>query len=82
VIPGWNEALVLMKPGAKWQLFIPPQLAYDMRPPPGIPPGALLLFDVEVVSVKPAAALAPSGTTSPVPQSHRAVPPLSPTPNQ
>ena len=58
VIPGWNEALQLMKPGAKWRLFIPPQLAYDLRPPPGsgIPPGSMLLFDVELLSVKPAAA--------------------------
>ena len=31
VIKGWQEALVLMKPGAKWQLFIPPELAYGVR---------------------------------------------------
>jgi FKBP-type peptidyl-prolyl cis-trans isomerase len=54
VIHGWTEALQLMKPGAKYQLFIPPQLAYDLQPPPGsgIPPGSLLLFDVELLSVK------------------------------
>jgi FKBP-type peptidyl-prolyl cis-trans isomerase FklB len=51
VIKGWQEALVLMKPGAKWQLFIPPELAYDTKSPPSIPPGSLLLFDVELVSV-------------------------------
>jgi FKBP-type peptidyl-prolyl cis-trans isomerase len=54
VIPGWTEALQLMKPGAKYQLFIPPQLAYDLRSPPAIPAGSMLLFDVELVSVKPA----------------------------
>lgn len=32
VIPGWQEALVLMKPGAKWQLFVPPELAYGSGP--------------------------------------------------
>ena len=53
VIPGWTEALQLMKPGAKYQLFIPPQLAYDLRSPPSIPAGSLLIFDVELVSVKP-----------------------------
>jgi FKBP-type peptidyl-prolyl cis-trans isomerase FklB len=54
LIPGWTEALLLMKPGAKWQLFVPPKLAYDERPPgPPIPPGALLVFDVELVSIKP-----------------------------
>ena len=51
VIKGWQEALVLMKPGAKWQLFIPPELAYDVNSRPPIPPGSLLLFDVELVSV-------------------------------
>jgi len=51
VIKGWQEALVLMKPGAKWQLFIPPELAYDTKSPPSIPPGSLLVFDVELVSV-------------------------------
>ena len=64
VIPGWTEALQLMKPGAKYQLFIPPQLAYDMRSRPPIPPGAMLLFDVELVSVK---AGAPANPATPAP---------------
>jgi FKBP-type peptidyl-prolyl cis-trans isomerase FklB len=60
VIPGWQEALVLMKPGAKYQLFIPPKLAYDLDSPPTIPPGSMLIFDVDLVGVKPpAAATAP-----------------------
>jgi FKBP-type peptidyl-prolyl cis-trans isomerase len=53
VIKGWQEALVLMKPGAKWTLFVPPELAYDASPRPGIPAGSLLTFDVELLSVKP-----------------------------
>jgi len=65
VIPGWTEALQLMKPGAKWRLFIPPQLAYDMRSRPPIPPGSALLFDVELMSVKPAAAAAPPVAAQP-----------------
>jgi FKBP-type peptidyl-prolyl cis-trans isomerase FklB len=52
VIPGWQEALVLMKPGSKWQLFVPPELAYGTNPKPGIPGGSLLIFDVELLSVK------------------------------
>jgi FKBP-type peptidyl-prolyl cis-trans isomerase len=55
VIPGWQEALVLMKPGAKYQLWIPPKLAYDLDSPPTIPPGSMLVFDVELLSVAPAA---------------------------
>jgi FKBP-type peptidyl-prolyl cis-trans isomerase len=60
VIPGWQEALALMKPGAKYQLWIPPKLAYDLESPPSIPPGSMLIFDVELVSIKPAGA-APAG---------------------
>jgi len=65
VIKGWQEALVLMRPGSKYELFVPPDLAYGNSPRPGIPAGSLLIFDVEVVSVKapetpPAAATGPS----------------------
>jgi FKBP-type peptidyl-prolyl cis-trans isomerase len=62
VIKGWQEALVMMKPGAKWQLFVPPDLAYGKQPRPGIPGGSLLVFDVELLSVKaaPTAAAAPA----------------------
>ena len=54
VIKGWQEALLLMKPGAKYQLFVPPELGYGMDARPGIPPGSLLVFDVELISVLPA----------------------------
>jgi FKBP-type peptidyl-prolyl cis-trans isomerase len=54
VIKGWQEALLLMKPGSKVELYIPPQLAYDQNSPPPIPPGSLLKFDVELISVRPA----------------------------
>jgi FKBP-type peptidyl-prolyl cis-trans isomerase len=66
VIKGWQEALVLMKPGAKWQLFVPPDLGYGTSPKPGIPAGSLLIFDVELLSVKPsAAAAAPPAAPAP-----------------
>jgi FKBP-type peptidyl-prolyl cis-trans isomerase FklB len=70
VIPGWTEALQLMKPGAKYQLFIPPQLAYDLRSRPPIPPGSMLIFDVELLSSKvpaPAAANPTPPPTTPAP---------------
>lgn len=54
IIKGWQEALVLMKPGAKWQLWIPADLAYGNSPRPGIPAGSTLAFEVELVSATPA----------------------------
>lgn len=64
VIKGWQEALVLMKPGAKWQLFIPPELAYGQRGQPKIPPNSLLIFEVNLISAQAAGApaKAPPGT--------------------
>jgi FKBP-type peptidyl-prolyl cis-trans isomerase FklB len=70
VIKGWQEALVLMKPGAKWQLFIPPELAYGPRGQGKIPPNSLLIFELNVISADAAGAppKAPPGTPPPVKQ--------------
>ena len=51
-IRGWSEALQLMKEGSKWQLFIPPDLAYGERVVSRIPPNSTLLFEVELISIK------------------------------
>ena len=52
VIKGWREALLLMKQGAKWELYIPPELAYGKRGNgKAIPPNSALIYDVELVSI-------------------------------
>ncbi|HWJ27699.1 MAG TPA: FKBP-type peptidyl-prolyl cis-trans isomerase, partial [Flavisolibacter sp.] len=53
VIPGWTEALQLMPVGSKYKLYIPYQLAYGMNDNGPIPGGSLLIFEVELLNVKP-----------------------------
>ena len=69
VIKGWREALPLMKEGAKWELYIPPDLAYGPRSPRKmIPPNSALVYEVELLSVEEA----------PPPPTRRMGPPVPP----
>jgi FK506-binding protein 4/5 len=57
LVEGWNEALGFMTPGARWKLTVPPSLGYgESGAPPRIPPGATLIFDMELISVSRAPA--------------------------
>jgi FKBP-type peptidyl-prolyl cis-trans isomerase FklB len=60
VFKGWQEAFLKMKPGAKWQLFIPPELGYGNNPPPSIPPGAVLVYEIELLRIDAAPVIDPS----------------------
>lgn len=52
VIPAWKEALALMKEGSKWQLFVPSSLGYGQRRNGRIGPNSVLIFEIELVSIK------------------------------
>jgi FKBP-type peptidyl-prolyl cis-trans isomerase FkpA len=54
VIPGWTEGLKNIKKGGKIKLVIPPDLAYGKTGVPGIPANSTLVFDVELLDIKPA----------------------------
>jgi FKBP-type peptidyl-prolyl cis-trans isomerase FklB len=92
VIKGWTEALQLMPVGSKWELYIPPSLAYGEQGTNGGPigPNATLVFDVELLSIQqkpepkpvPPIMTSPDGQTKtqPVPQSQPSTPPPSQAP--
>lgn len=70
VLKGWQEALLAMPEGAKWQLFVPPDLGYGANPPPQVPPGSLLIYELELLRI---------GSVAPAPAAARGPPP---TPSQ
>jgi len=53
VIQGWDQILQLMRPGDKWLVIVPPELAYGRRGnAPSVPGYATLVFDIEVLGIK------------------------------
>jgi FKBP-type peptidyl-prolyl cis-trans isomerase len=75
VIPGWQEALQLMPVGSKWQIVIPPELAYGAEgSPPTIGPNTALVFELELVDIAKPENTAPGAPTNPGP-ARRTAPP-------
>lgn len=53
LIEAWREALPMMRPGDEWILYVPPKLAYGDEGAGEIPPGAALIFRIELIDVLP-----------------------------
>jgi FKBP-type peptidyl-prolyl cis-trans isomerase len=60
VFKAWQEAFQTMKPGARWQLFVPPELGYGGNTPVGVPPGSLIIYDLELLKIEPAPPVDPA----------------------
>jgi FKBP-type peptidyl-prolyl cis-trans isomerase len=78
VIKGWTEALQLMPVGSKWQLVIPPDLAYGEQGRRGMPPNSTLVFEVELLKIAEKEKPAPE---APTPQGNPAAVPAHPADN-
>lgn len=70
VFKGWQEALLAMKPGSKWQLFVPPELGYGANSPPAVPVGSLLIYELELFQIEPAALMDSGAARRPATPQH------------
>ena len=53
LVPGWREALQLMRPGDQWLIYLPPKLGYGDQGAGPIPPNSVLVFKLELIGVAP-----------------------------
>jgi FKBP-type peptidyl-prolyl cis-trans isomerase FklB len=82
VIKGWTEGLQLMKTGSKYQLFVPPDLAYGERAVGAdLPANSTLIFEVELLDAKPAPPPAAAPPPGAAPQGTMPPPPSQPSPS-
>jgi FKBP-type peptidyl-prolyl cis-trans isomerase FklB len=76
VIPGWTQALLLMPVGTKWEMYVPPQLAYGDQATARFGPNATLVFNVELLSIKDKARVSDATGSATHPTDH-----ISPAPS-
>jgi FKBP-type peptidyl-prolyl cis-trans isomerase FklB len=67
VFKAWQEAFKLMQPGAVWQLFVPPDLAYGNNTPPMVPPGSAIIYELELLKIEPPPPMPKQDRVTPVP---------------
>jgi FKBP-type peptidyl-prolyl cis-trans isomerase len=68
VVRGWTEALEMMQVGSKWELYLPPALAYGDTGRQGIPPASTLIFEMELVGTEAPPPPAPAAQAAPAVQ--------------
>jgi peptidylprolyl isomerase/FKBP-type peptidyl-prolyl cis-trans isomerase FklB len=61
LVPGWREALQLMRPGDEWLIYLPAKLGYGDNGAGPVPPGAVLMFKLELIAVSPDASSVGNG---------------------
>lgn len=64
LVPAWKEALVMMRPGDEWTLYVPPELGYGAQDKGPIPGNSVMIFRIELIGVLPSGAPSPKGQAS------------------
>jgi hypothetical protein len=59
LVPAWKEALVMMRPGDEWTLYVPPELGYGAQDKGPIPGNSVMIFRIELIDVLPSKIQAP-----------------------
>ena len=59
LVPAWKEALVMMRPGDEWTLYVPPELGYGAEDKGPIPGNSVMIFRIELIDVLPSKIRAP-----------------------
>ena len=65
LVPAWKEALVMMRPGDEWTLYVPPELGYGAQDKGPIPGNSVMVFRIELIGVLPSSSSAPTPTPRP-----------------